>query len=417
MARPGGKDRGVLQRKDKDGWWVRIFHNGRERRHKCDTKSQAKALYGRLKAEIREGTYFPEKFKQPNDVTLRAWITRYLEGSSNQGIINERRYGRFWSLLLGKRLLSAISTEDLRRIQARMKAKHDESKTRKISQVNSEPTTQKAKREKGPATINRHVAFLRHVLMLAVKDGKLSRNPASGIKFFPEARRTRFLTDPELTSLKGIMASADWKLVAFAVETGLRQAEQFELRWDQVSRETSTLTIPLPKGGKTRHVPLTEGAKGILRSLDSFLRSPWVFPSPKAPLKAHNPDSFINHVYAPALKNAGITGACWHTLRHTAASRRIMAGADLFSVKEFLGHRDIQTTMRYAHLAPGHLQEAVNRGSLFETVTTTVTSENPPITAQNREGSEVVIDTAKTGWLGEEGSNLRRQIQRLSSYH
>jgi integrase len=381
MARKHGKDRGILQRKGREGWWVRIVHNGRERWHKCDTKSQAKALYGRLKAEIREGKYFPEKFTQSQEITLRAWITRYLEGSSNQSIINERRYGRFWSLLLGKRLMSAISTEDLRRIQTRMKAKHDESKARETRQANSEPTKKKVKREKSPSTINRHFAFLRHVLTLAVKDGKLSRNPSSGIKFFPEARRTRFLFDPELTSLKGIMAPSDWKLVAFAVETGLRQAEQFELRWDQVSLETSTLTLPLPKGGKTRHVPLSEGAKDILRSLDSFLRSPWVFPSPKAPLKAHNPDSFINHVYAPALKKAGITGACWHTLRHTAASRPIMAGVDLFSVKEFLGHRDIQTTMRYAHLAPGHLQEAVNRGSLVGTVTATVTEKQPAVSA------------------------------------
>ena len=50
MARRGGKDRGITQRKGREGWWVRIFHNGRERWHKCDTKSQAKALYGRLKA-------------------------------------------------------------------------------------------------------------------------------------------------------------------------------------------------------------------------------------------------------------------------------------------------------------------------------------------------------------------------------
>ena len=46
-----------------------------------------------------------------------------------------------------------------------------------------------------------------------------------------------------------------------------------------------------------------------------------------------------------------------------------MAGVDLVSVKEILGHRDIQTTLRYAHLAPGHLRDAVNRGSLFGTVT------------------------------------------------
>jgi hypothetical protein len=132
---------------------------------------------------------------------------------------------------------------------------------------------------------------------------------------------------------------------------------------------------------------------------------------------ARSSDSFINHVYTPALKNAGITGACWHTLRHTAASRRIMAGVDLFSVKEFLGHRDIQTTMRYAHLAPGHLQDAVNRGSLFQTVTKSVTNENLRITAPNQEVSEVVDSEVRESWLGDEDSNLGRQIQSLSSYH
>ena len=45
------------------------------------------------------------------------------------------------------------------------------------------------------ATINRHFAFLRHVLMLAVKDGKLTQNPVSGLKFFPEVKRTRFLSE------------------------------------------------------------------------------------------------------------------------------------------------------------------------------------------------------------------------------
>jgi integrase len=49
--------------------------------------------------------------------------------------------------------------------------------------------------------------------------------------------------------------SNDWKLVAFAIETGLRRGEQFRLRWDQGDLENGVLTLPLPKGGKTRHVP------------------------------------------------------------------------------------------------------------------------------------------------------------------
>ncbi len=342
MARKGGTDRGITQRKGRAGWWVRIVCNGRERWHKCDTKSQAKALYGRLKAEIREGKYFPEKFKQSKDVTLRAWINRYLEGSTNRGLANEKRYARRWSLLLGKRLITEITTDDLRRIQAKFKIKG----------------------KWADATINRHFAFLRHVLMLGVKDGKLDRNPVSSVKFFPEAQRTRFYNEEELARLEKLMDPFDWKVVAFAIETGLRRQEQFQLRWDQVDMETEVLTIPLPKGGKTRHIPLSDAATAILRSLESFLRSPWVFPSPKNALRHWNPHSFVNHVFKPALRQAGIEGGCWHTLRHTAASRRIMAGVDLVAVKEILGHRDIQTTLRYAHLAPGHLRDAVNKGSL-----------------------------------------------------
>jgi hypothetical protein len=56
-----------------------------------------------------------------------------------------------------------------------------------------------------------------------------------------------------------------------------------------------------------------------------------------------------------------------------------MAGVDLVSVKEILGHRDIETTLRYAHLAPGHLRDAVNRGSLAGTVTKTVTTEKQEV--------------------------------------
>lgn len=49
-------------------------------RYRADNKTQAKALYGRLKADIREGKYFPEKYNQQKEITLRAWIDRCLEG-------------------------------------------------------------------------------------------------------------------------------------------------------------------------------------------------------------------------------------------------------------------------------------------------------------------------------------------------
>ena len=63
MARKEGKDRGITQRKGREGWWVRVYEEGRQRWHKCDTKSQARTLYGRLKADAREGKLFPKEKK------------------------------------------------------------------------------------------------------------------------------------------------------------------------------------------------------------------------------------------------------------------------------------------------------------------------------------------------------------------
>ena len=188
MARKNGKDRGIVEKPKGSGkWWVRLYTNGREQWFRCSSKSQAKVLYGRLKAEIREGKYFPDKGNPTKDVTLRTWIDRCLEESTNRNIKNERHYGRFWKLLLGKRLLSQISASDLRRIQKQLKARGETGKRKA-------PNVRRA-RGLAPATINRRFAFIRHILTLAVTDDLLTKNPASGIKLFPEARRTRYFSN------------------------------------------------------------------------------------------------------------------------------------------------------------------------------------------------------------------------------
>ncbi len=343
MARKNGKDRGITQRKGREGWWVRFFVNGREKWYRCENKSQAKALYGRLKAEIREGTYFPKKYQQPKPITLRAWIERCLAGSTNRGRQHERQRASYWAEALGSRSLTDLTTEDLRQHQAKMVASG----------------------EWTPATVNRYFSALRRILTLAVQDGKLPRHVMGGIKFFPEAQTDRFFTDQELKRLRQLMDPEEWTLVAFAIETCLRLSEQFALRWNQISFDAKTLTIPLPKGNRTRRVPLSKNALTILRSQGSLLESPWVFPDALNPLEHRNPYR-VAEQFKRVLRRAGIVDASWHTLRHTGASRRLMAGVDIVTVSKILGHTTIQTTMRYAHLVKSHVEDAINRGSLEE---------------------------------------------------
>ena len=341
MARRGNKDRGIVF---KDGaWWVRLYVNGQEKWHRVDNKSQARAVYSRIKTEQREGRYFPEKFDRKQDLTLRAWVKRCLEDMTSPGLRNMHHYGKFWSKLLGQRLLAKISADDLRHVQSRMVAKATRS----------------------PHTINRYFAALRRFLNLAIAEGFLPTNPVKGVKFFPEPTgRLRFLTDAEIALLREELPPEHWSLVAFSLETGLRLSEQFHARWDCINMEQGILTIPLSKSGKTRHVILSEAALTILKNLSTRSYSPYLFPSPLnagQPMQGRN---FAVKVYEPALRRAGIEGVTWHTLRHTFASRAVMAGVDIRSVQELMGHSTITMTMRYTHLSPTHLRTAVNKASL-----------------------------------------------------
>ena len=81
----------------------------------------------------------------------------------------------------------------------------------------------------------------------------------------------------------------------------------------------------------------------------------------------------MNRVFAPAVEAAGIENFRWHDLRHTFASRLVMAGVDLRTVQELMGHKTITMTLRYSHLSPAHKLAAVERLTTNRPGTTTGT--------------------------------------------
>ena len=121
-----------------------------------------------------------------------------------------------------------------------------------------------------------------------------------------------------------------------------------------------TITIPRSKSGETRFVRMNDRAMEILRGSPGRLKSKWVFPSEtgETQLDANN---FINRVLNPALAAAKVKYFRWHELRHTFASRLTMAGVDLRTLQELMGHKTIKMTLRYSHLSPTHTLEAVNK--------------------------------------------------------
>ncbi|MGA9970807.1 MAG: site-specific integrase, partial [Candidatus Acidiferrales bacterium] len=131
-----------------------------------------------------------------------------------------------------------------------------------------------------------------------------------------------------------------------------RLSEQYTIRWEDVSFIRRTLTIRRSKNGTTRHVRLNRGALSALKTLQAQgNESKLVCGGTNTP----------RWWFDPAVKEAGLEGFTWHCLRHTFASRLVMAGVDIRTVQELLGHKTIAMTVRYSHLAPEHNLAAVER--------------------------------------------------------
>ena len=153
-------------------------------------------------------------------------------------------------------------------------------------------------------------------------------------------------------------------------------SEQYALTWENLDLDRRLLTITRSKNGATRHVPLNSAA---LRAIET-LRAGESHPTgPVFRQASGEPLTSPRKWFEPAVRHAGIRGFSWHCLRHTFASRLVMAGVDLRTVGELGGWKTLQMVMRYAHLAPAHTLAAVERlaKAVSEEPTDTTTDTAP----------------------------------------
>jgi site-specific recombinase XerD len=368
------RPRGIFERPTGSGiWWAQYFdERGKRHREKVGPKSLAHDVYEKRKTEIRERRFFPEQIRR-REIPLAEMIDDYLariEGK-RAWFDHYERYGRLWKAAFKGKTLREILPGDVER------------------------HTAKRRREGlAPASINRELAFLRRLFNVAIDDGKVDKNPVRKHLFAKENnQRVRYLTDDEEARLREAIGEAEWPKVAVAIHTGLRRGEQFHLRWADVNFQAGVLTVPRSKSGETRHVAMNDTVRDALAALPSRLKGAYVFPSAtgESPLDAQN---FCNRVFVPALKRAGIQGFTWHCLRHTFASRLVMAGVDLRTVQELLGHKTLAMTLRYSHLSPAHRLAAVQRldGARSGEATATATATEETDAPAPAERSAEVID-------------------------
>lgn len=140
--------------------------------------------------------------------------------------------------------------------------------------------------------------------------------------------------------------------------TGARLSELLHAQWHHVDLERHTWLIPMSKSGKARHVPLAQQAVEVIKQLPRF-DGPYLVPNPET----GKPFVSIKRAWQTARATAGLKDVHCHDLRHSAASAMANAGVDLYAIGKVLGHANVQSTQRYAHITNHTLRAAVEAGA------------------------------------------------------
>ncbi len=257
--------------------------------------------------------------------------------------------------------------------------------------VELRPSKKQGGEERAPmagASVNRLLATLKNMFTKAVEWDLVPEQILKNIRRVKLTRETagrlRFLTGEEGRSLINACGEGIKDIVVFALNTGCRRGEILSLKWENVDLEHGFVHLAVTKNGESRTVPINDELKkslilvirnrGKARIEDPYeppkngepeetvqeiinrLPSPYVFINVETGTRYQD----IKRSFTTACKKAGITEFHFHDLRHTFASHLVMAGVDITTVSRLLGHKSLTMTLRYSHLAPGHLKKAVD---------------------------------------------------------
>ena len=392
MARVGGKDRGVYEktvpcpkcnaakcatcrgkrpcpscpcgtcdackgtgRKGTGIWCVCYFDDhGDKHREVIGSKSAARDLYNQRKNQVREG----KKLTQGNrkGMTLRKLVERYdgefQTNNKPRSYTEVKRHAAYWTEAFGDTPITDITPGDIEAWKAKRLA----------------GKTGSARAREGPAkdaTVNRSLAYLKTLLNMAVRDSAdtgLTVNPVAQkrVRMRRENNtRDRLLSPAEEAALKPHLTRRKWLAVVIAVQTGMRLTEQFARPRADVDLKRKRICLPDTKGGERQFVPLNAIALEAYRELLASHDSEWAFPGRGGVQPMAMPT--VQHWFEKACKAAKLKGVTWHTLRHTFISRLVMLGVPISVVQELARHKSIAMTMRYAHLAPGTKEQALEQ--------------------------------------------------------
>jgi integrase len=310
-----------------DTWAYRFAIKGKKYRGSCKTQDEVEAreLHDTLVARAWRGELLNEKPRRTLDEAFKRFLDEHQHKRTWKA---DQRFANWWQQKLGVKHLDEVTADLV-----------------------------KTAREKHcvgvqPATVNRKLAFLRAVVNAAWREWAWVES-APKIKLLPgEKQRRRFLQPHEVHRLVAALPYPYNDCAMLAVSTGLRQANVFGLRWDQVNLQYRCATFPeqVMKNGLPFSCALNDTAVEVIVA-QLGKHDEYVFRR----RDGQQINGLPSKVWKAALAKAGLVDVRWHDLRHTWASLMRQAGVELSELQEMGGWESAIMVQRYAHLNVEHL--------------------------------------------------------------
>ncbi len=328
MKRKTGTRDGVYKRND--AFWISWTDaSGQRKRERTHAATAAEARTLRDAKLNRIERAFVLGFTPPSNDTFAEVADRFIAYQRSR--LTEAAFVRDEGIVRGH-LIPAfpVKMSEIRRVNVQ---RYIAARTGKVS----------------PDSIIKEFNTLKHMMRVAMEWELIPTNPAQGIRP-PKAAagRVRYLQPNELRAV--LQQCPNWlkPIVIIAVNTGMRRSEILQLRSLDIDLHQGRILLRHTKNGESRMVYLNAAVRSVFATV-----APEIFSS-------YTPEQ-VSIAFGRAAKKAGVLDFRFHDLRHTAASWLRMQGADIHTVAQILGHKDLRMAARYQHLSPAFMAEAVNR--------------------------------------------------------
>ena len=338
-----------------ENWYIDYYVSGRRKREKIGpSKALAELVLKKRKVEIAKGKFLD--IRKEEKIKFADFVDEYVE-------VYLKPNCRSWEkseLHNLKHLKSFFAGKYLHEITPLLVERFKIERSRKVS----------------PATTNRALMRLKAIFNKAIAWKKYpGENPAKEVRFFKEDNsRLRYLEKEEMVKLLSKCTGRLKAIIIVALNTGMRRGEILNLKWHDVDFRRNIIYLLRTKNNEKREITMNEAVRTALLKIRKHPEGPYIFCD-------ENGRAFysVRTSFFTACKKAGIIGFRFHDLRHTFASQLVMAGVDFNTVRELMGHKSLEMTLRYSHLSPDHKQRAVDiLGQRMDTIWTPGITEKKP---------------------------------------